>query len=97
MRVAAPAKKLPAVMAGGIEFRGVCFRYPESEEWALRDVDLTIRPGEKIALVGHNGAGKTTLIKLLTRLYDPTEGADLARRRGSARVSTRTICGKRSA
>ena len=49
MRVAAPAKKLPAVMAGGIEFRGVGFRYPESEEWVLRDVDLTIRPGEKIA------------------------------------------------
>jgi len=77
MRVAAPPKKLPAVMAGGIEFRGVGFRYPESEEWVLRDVDLTIRPGEKIALVGHNGAGKTTLIKLLSRLYDPTEGVIL--------------------
>jgi ATP-binding cassette subfamily B protein len=64
-------------MAGGIEFRGVGFRYPESEEWVLRDVDLTIRPGEKIALVGHNGAGKTTLIKLLSRLYDPTEGVIL--------------------
>ena len=48
----------------GIEFRGVGFRYPDSEEWALRDIDLTIRPGEKIALVGPNGAGKTTLIKL---------------------------------
>jgi ATP-binding cassette subfamily B protein len=77
MRVAAPPKKLPAVMAGGIEFRGVGFRYPESEEWVLRDVDLIIRPGEKIALVGHNGAGKTTLIKLLSRLYDPTEGVIL--------------------
>jgi ATP-binding cassette subfamily B protein len=43
----------------------------------LRDINLTIRPGEKIALVGHNGAGKTTLIKLLSRLYDPTEGAIL--------------------
>jgi ATP-binding cassette subfamily B protein len=77
MRVAAPAKQLPASMARGIEFRGVGFRYPESEEWVLRDVDLTIRPGEKIALVGHNGAGKTTLIKLLSRLYDPTEGTIL--------------------
>ena len=40
----------------------------------MRDIDLTVRPGEKIALVGPNGAGKTTLIKLLSRLYDPTEG-----------------------
>ena len=77
MRVAAPPKKLPAVMTAGIEFRGIGFRYPESEEWVLRDVDLMIRPGEKVALVGHNGAGKTTLIKLLSRLYDPTEGVIL--------------------
>lgn len=74
MTAAGPAKKPPAVLREGIEFRGVGFRYPESEEWVLRDVDLTIKPGEKIALVGHNGAGKTTLIKLLSRLYDPTEG-----------------------
>ncbi len=46
-------------------------------QWALRGVNLIIRPGEKIALVGHNGAGKTTLIKLLSRLYDPTEGSIL--------------------
>ena len=77
MRVAAPPKKLPTVITAGIEFRGIGFRYPESEEWVLRDVDLMIRPGEKIALVGHNGAGKTTLIKLLSRLYDPTEGVIL--------------------
>ncbi len=77
MSVAAPAKKLPVSMARGIEFRHVGFRYPDSEEWVLRDVDLSIPPGEKIALVGHNGAGKTTLIKLLTRLYDPTEGVIL--------------------
>ena len=74
MQVAAPLEKLPASLARGIEFRGVGFRYPESDEWVLRDIDLTILPGEKIALVGHNGAGKTTLIKLLSRLYDPTEG-----------------------
>jgi ATP-binding cassette subfamily B protein len=77
MRIASPARKLAAAMTGGIEFRGVGFRYPESDEWVLRDIDLSIRPGEKIALVGHNGAGKTTLIKLLSRLYDPTEGAIL--------------------
>jgi ATP-binding cassette subfamily B protein len=58
----------------GVEFRNVSFKYSGQEQWALRDVNLTIRPGEKIALVGLNGAGKTTLIKLLTRLYDPTEG-----------------------
>jgi ATP-binding cassette subfamily B protein len=70
-------KKLPVPLRGGIEFRGVGFRYPENGEWALREINLTMRPGEKIALVGHNGAGKTTLIKLLSRLYDPTEGSIL--------------------
>lgn len=59
----------------GIEFEHVSFKYPGQKDWALRDVSLTINPREKIALVGPNGAGKTTLIKLLTRLYDPTEGA----------------------
>jgi ATP-binding cassette, subfamily B, bacterial len=77
MGVAGRHQGLPVSLRRGIEFRGVGFRYPESEEWALRDIDLTIRPGEKIALVGPNGAGKTTLIKLLTRLYDPTEGTIL--------------------
>jgi ATP-binding cassette, subfamily B, bacterial len=66
--------KLPAKLSRGLEFRGVWFRYPDREDWALRDVNLSIAPGEKLALVGPNGAGKTTLIKLLTRLYDPTEG-----------------------
>ena len=77
MAVAAPPQRPAAPLRSGIEFRGVGFRYPESGEWALRDINLTIRPGEKIALVGHNGAGKTTLIKLLSRLYDPTEGTIL--------------------
>jgi ATP-binding cassette subfamily B protein len=65
---------VPRPIRGGIEFRSVGFRYPGRDEWALRGVNLHIAPGEKIALVGANGAGKTTLIKLLTRLYDPTEG-----------------------
>ena len=67
-------RKLVHPISQGIEFRNVSFRYPDREEWALHAINLTVRPGEKLALVGANGAGKTTLIKLLTRLYDPTEG-----------------------
>lgn len=77
MGVAGGHQPLPVPLRAGIEFRGVGFRYPENGKWALRDIDLSIRPGDKIALVGPNGAGKTTLIKLLGRLYDPTEGAIL--------------------
>jgi len=68
------ALAVPAPMKNGIVFEDVGFQYPGSEIWAVRNVNLRITPGEKIALVGENGAGKTTLIKLLTRLYDPTEG-----------------------
>ena len=57
-----------------IEFRNVGFRYAGSDTWALRDVNLTLKPGARLAVVGENGAGKTTFVKLLTRLYDPTEG-----------------------
>ena len=67
-------RKVVHPISQGIEFRNVSFRYPDREEWALHAINLTVRPGEKLALVGANGAGKTTLIKLLTRLYDPTEG-----------------------
>lgn len=56
------------------EFRHVYFKYPQSEEYALKDINLKWRIGEKMALVGKNGCGKSTLVKLLTRLYDPTEG-----------------------
>ena len=57
-----------------IEFRHVSFRYPNVEEYALRDVNLIIAPGQHVAVVGDNGAGKTTFVKLLMRLYKPTEG-----------------------
>lgn len=57
-----------------IEFRDVSFKYPGSEEWALKNVSFTFRVGERLAVVGENGSGKTTFIKLLCRLYDPTEG-----------------------
>ena len=58
----------------GLEFKGVSFRYPGASADALIDIDLAIRPGDSLALVGENGSGKTTLIKLLTRLYKPTKG-----------------------
>jgi len=74
IRVPPGARPVPADGRSGVEFRGVSFRYEGHDDWVLRDVSLRIGPGEKIALVGPNGAGKTTLIKLLARLYDPTEG-----------------------
>jgi ATP-binding cassette subfamily B protein len=74
MVVAAKPVPVPRTIRQGIEFRNVWFRYEGHEEWVLQDINLVIRPGEKVALVGQNGAGKTTLIKLLTRLYDPTQG-----------------------
>ncbi|PZN30186.1 MAG: ABC transporter permease, partial [Proteobacteria bacterium] len=58
----------------GIRFEHVSFAYPGAEQPALADVNLHIRPGQSLALVGENGSGKTTLIKLLTRLYEPTAG-----------------------
>jgi ATP-binding cassette subfamily B protein len=71
---AGSAKRVPRPIKQGIEFRGVSFKYFGKDSYALRNVNLRIAPSEKLALVGLNGAGKTTLIKLLTRLYDPTEG-----------------------
>lgn len=56
------------------EFRHVYFKYPDSENYVLKDVCMKWRIGEKMALVGRNGCGKSTLVKLLCRLYDPTEG-----------------------
>ncbi|MCQ2353696.1 MAG: ABC transporter ATP-binding protein/permease [Clostridia bacterium] len=57
-----------------ITFEHVCFAYPGTDRYVINDLNTTFRPGETVVLVGLNGAGKTTLIKLLTRLYDPTEG-----------------------
>lgn len=57
-----------------IEFKNVSFKYPRSEEFVLKNINITIQGGEHLAVVGLNGAGKTTFIKLLCRLYKPTEG-----------------------
>lgn len=57
-----------------IKFENVSFKYPGSESYALKNVNITITPSEKLSIVGENGAGKTTFVKLLLRLYDPTEG-----------------------
>ena len=57
-----------------IEFRNVSFRYPNSTDFVLKNINLTIKNSEKLAIVGYNGAGKTSFALLLTRMYDPTEG-----------------------
>ena len=64
----------PRPVREGFTFENVGFKYINSERWALRGLSFTLKPGEKLALVGENGAGKTTLVKLLARLYDPAEG-----------------------
>ena len=67
-------KSVPAKIQSGFVFEDVGFRYPGSDRWAIRNIDLELKPGERVALVGENGAGKTTITKLMARLYDPTEG-----------------------
>jgi ATP-binding cassette subfamily B protein len=74
IRVKPGARAVPVPIRVGFAFEGVGFRYPGSEHWAVRGLDFSLSPGERLALVGENGAGKTTLVKLLARLYDPTEG-----------------------
>ena len=59
---------------GEIIFNNVSFTYPEGKNNAIKDIDLTIKPGQSVAFVGHSGVGKTTIIKLLMRFYDPTSG-----------------------
>ena len=64
----------PRPVVHGFEFRKVSFRYPGTNRLVLDRLDFTLRPGERVALIGQNGEGKTTIVKLLTRLYDPTDG-----------------------
>jgi ATP-binding cassette subfamily B protein len=68
------ARQVPRPIREGFVFEDVGFRYPDTDRWAIRNVTMTLRPGERVALVGENGAGKTTITKLIARLYDPTEG-----------------------
>jgi ATP-binding cassette subfamily B protein len=74
IRSAPQALPVPRPMREGFRFEDVGFHYPGSDHWAVRHLTFTLRPGERVALVGENGAGKTTLTKLLARLYDPSEG-----------------------
>ena len=64
----------PRPIRQGFEFRNVSFAYPGTTRRVLSDFTFTLRPGERVALIGENGQGKTTVVKLITRLYDPTEG-----------------------
>src|SRR6185312_7080443 len=64
----------PRPIRQGFEFRNVSFRYPGTERLILDGLNFRLSPGERIALIGQNGQGKTTIVKLITRLYDPTEG-----------------------
>lgn len=67
-------RQIPHPLRVGIEFEQVQFNYPHSSRSVLSEINLKIKPGETVALVGENGAGKTTIIKLLCRLYDPNQG-----------------------
>jgi ATP-binding cassette, subfamily B, bacterial len=67
-------RPFPTPIRSGFVFENVGFRYPDSDRWAVRHLNLTHEVGAVLAFVGENGAGKTTIVKLLARLYDPTEG-----------------------
>ncbi|WP_185827505.1 ABC transporter ATP-binding protein [Halomonas nitroreducens] len=67
-------RQFPEKLVEGIRFESVSFRYPHANNFALCEIDVRIKPGQIVALVGANGSGKTSLIKLLCRLYDPIEG-----------------------
>jgi len=84
-RAAMADEPVPARLTRGLRLEGVSFRYPGTDAWVLRDVDLELPAGSVVAIVGENGAGKSTLVKLLCRFYEPTagrvtaDGTDLAR------------------
>jgi len=87
--VDAPGAVDPGTLRGEIEMAGVWFSYGEEGDWALREVDLHVPPGQTLALVGATGAGKSTLAKLVARFYDP--------QRGSVAVDGHDLCGVRQA
>jgi ATP-binding cassette subfamily B protein len=70
----ADGRLIPRPIRRGFEFRNVSFAYPGTTRRILKNFNFTLAPGERIALIGENGQGKTTVVKLITRLYDPTEG-----------------------
>jgi ATP-binding cassette subfamily B protein len=72
------AESVPERLTQGIRFDGVSFCYPGTQRRVLEDIQLDLKPGSVVAIVGENGAGKSTLVKLLCRLYRPTEGRILA-------------------
>ncbi len=91
MSEAEESDKFEKAEAGGvesIEFRNVSFKYPESQQYVLNNINLKISKGDKVAFVGENGSGKTTLIKLLCRLYRPTKGEILLNGRNIEEYST---------
>jgi ATP-binding cassette subfamily B protein len=92
-KVGEPAEPRPAPrpMKQGIVFENVSFRYPTGETMVLEEVNLTIQPGQVVALVGENGSGKTTLVKLLCRLYDPTAGTITVDGQDLRRFGTRDL------
>ena len=84
----------PAASGKDFEFKNVSFSYPGSSRLVLKNVNFTLDAFRAHRLVGENGQGKTTIVKLLTRLYDPTEGQILLDRRRPARIRSRQISGK---
>ncbi len=74
IRIKPNALPAPRPIKQGFEFRDVSFSYPGASRAVIDHLNLTLRPGERVALIGENGEGKTTIVKLMTRLYDPTAG-----------------------
>ncbi len=90
-----PALHLPPRVAGGIHFEKLSFSYPSRpESWALDDFDLTVRPGETVAIVGPSGAGKSTAFQLLLRFYDASKGRILIDDVDISRLDPRELRGQ---